>query len=209
FILGDSYSTYEGYIPSGNKTFYASKVVDNRPVSKMRFKHVWWARLIKKQKYNLVLNDSWSGSTVCYTGYNGEDCSKTKAFIFRFRRLLKQGFFNQNKIDKVFVFGGTNDSWADAPLGQAIAENVEEKDLYSVLPAFCYLMNEIKQKINAQIYFIINTGLKNEISNCIKEQAKKLNVNVIELNEIDKQDGHPTKKGMKQIYKQVLASIKK
>ncbi len=208
FILGDSYSTYENYIPNGNKTFYAPSILKNRPVSKMKFKQVWWARLINKQKYNLVLNDSWSGSTVCYTGYNGEDCSKTKSFVFRFRRLLEQGFFAKNKIDKVFVFGGTNDSWADAPLGKMTEEKFEEKDLYNVLPAFCHLMKEIKEKTNAQkIYFIINTGLKNEISDCIREQAKKLDIFVIELKEIDKQEGHPTKKGMKQIYKQVLASI--
>ena len=209
YILGDSYSTYEGYIPSENKVFYSMHGRPDRPVSKMKREHTWWDRLIKKQKYNLVLNDSWSGSTLCHTGYGGEDCSKTNSFICRTRKLVEKGFFEKTKIDKVFVFGATNDSWADAPLGEQKCENFEEKDLFSVLPAICYLMRLLKQNLpSADIYFVINDGIKPEIGECIKEQSKLLGINFVELKKVSKRERHPDKKGMKDIYKQVLKKVR-
>ena len=90
-IFGDSYSTYEGYIPEGYLSYYekdATEGTDIRDVSE-----TWWHLLMAQTDSTLVLNDSWSGSTMCYTGYNNTDCSKTSSFIYRFRKLLSEGFF--------------------------------------------------------------------------------------------------------------------
>lgn len=63
------------------------------------------------------------------------------------------------------MFGGTNDNWADAPLGSLQFDNWQEEDLFSVLPAVCHLAYVLRAELpNAEIYFIINTQLKPEIA---------------------------------------------
>ena len=205
-IFGDSYSTYEGYIPEGYTVYYCPQGREQGPsVTKMDVAETWWKRVIDQAGDNLLLNNSWSGSTIGYTGYNNTDCSKDSSFIYRFRELRKQGFFKQNKVDTVFVFGGTNDSWSGAPLGEIQLSDWEEKDLYFVLPAICHLMSELKAELpNAQIYFLINTEINPAIGECIKKAADYYGVDAIELKDIGKECDHPNVAGMQSIAEQVL-----
>lgn len=57
-IIGDSISTYNGYIPSGYKTWYPSGDVD-------AVEKTWWHQLITNTQMLLCTNASWSGSTLC------------------------------------------------------------------------------------------------------------------------------------------------
>ena len=77
-IFGDSYSTFKGFIPQGYVDYYRPE--GNPKTDLLHVEETWWHRLITKTESTLLLNDSWSGSTVCNTGYNG-DCSKTNSFI--------------------------------------------------------------------------------------------------------------------------------
>lgn len=208
-IFGDSYSTYEGCIPEGYACYYTSKGRAENHVTKMKKEETWWMRLLNKTGWNLLLNNSWSGSTVCHTGWNGVDCSHINSFIYRFRQLRDNGFFKENKVDTVLVFGGTNDSWSNAPLGEIKLADFEEKDLYNVLPAFGYLMSEMKSALpEADIYFLVNSDLKPEVGECIEKAGKHFGVNVIKLHDIDKREGHPTPLGMETICEQVFANLK-
>ena len=204
-IFGDSYSTYEGYIPKEYGTYYCKNGrEDGAPASKIDFENTWWAKLIKEKGFNLVRNDSWTGATICYTGYDGTDCSQTKSFIRRYYNLLNSGFFEENKIDTLLLFGATNDSWANSPLGDKKTDNITHEDLYFVFPAITYLLQELKRVLpNTKIYFIINDELKDEIAHHIKSDAQRLGVETIELFGIVKEGGHPTVEGMDAIYKQV------
>lgn len=203
-IIGDSYSTYKGCIPEGYAFYYSKEGDPTNVVCKMERNETWWQRIIDNDGANLVFNDSWSGSTICNTGYGG-DCSKINSFIFRFERMVKNGFFKDKKIDVLFVFGGTNDSWADAPFGDGTLKNPSESDLFCVFPAVNYLMNRVKEVLPfTDIYFIINTNIKPEIANHIKSQSKISGVNYIELCNIEKINGHPTPNGMESIYKQII-----
>ena len=114
----------EIYIPEGYKTYYPALDVES-------VEDTWWTKFLKETNSNLVHNNSWSGSTICYTGYAG-DCSQTSSFICRYRKLKECGFFKENEIDTIFVFGGTNDSWANAPLGNLQFDSWAEKDLFEV-----------------------------------------------------------------------------
>jgi len=145
-IFGDSYSTFENYIPEGYETYYCEKGCPETDVTNVF--QTWWHQVITEANLNLILNDSWSGSTMGYTGYDNVDCSQSSSFIYRFNKLVEQGFFNKNKIDTVFVFGGTNDSWANAPLGKIKYENWEINDLYLVLPAICYFLKTLTSKFS-------------------------------------------------------------
>ena len=202
-ILGDSYSTFAGYIPDGYLTYYSENEKPETDVTKSS--QTWWLQVMEEANLNLVLNNTWSGSSFCYTGYNNSDCSKSSSFIYRLKQLIKERFFEKNEIHKVFVFGGTNDSWSNAPLGEMKFKDWTNDDLYCVLPGICYFLNLLKETLpHADIYCMINTGLKPEISSCIKESCKRYDVTPIIFDTIDKRDGHPTIQGMKDIKDEVL-----
>ena len=93
-IFGDSYSTFEGYIPKGFAVYYSESGSGETDVRNV--KETWWHRLISETNSDLIQNNSWSGSTICYTGYNG-DCSETSSFICRLNKLIDAGFFKENE----------------------------------------------------------------------------------------------------------------
>lgn len=217
FILGDSYSTFRGYIPEGYDCYYsedgphylnAMPGVDIGPNDVCKVEHTWWYNLARENG-TLVRNCSYSGTTICHTGYNKSDNS-TISFVARLDKLLEEGFFKENKIDTFFLFGGTNDSWAEAPLGEEILADWKKEDLYNVFPAFSYLINTIVHNFaDAKIYCILNTRLKDEISQFYTRICHEKGVDLIVLHDIDKIHGHPTVDGMKKIKEQVLEYIEK
>ena len=206
-IFGDSYSTFENYIPDGYSVYYSEMERPETDVTKVS--QTWWHQVITEANLNLVLNDSWSGAPICYTGYDNADCSKSSSFIYRLHMLIEQGFFEKNNIDTVFVFGGTNDSWSGAPLGTMKFENWEEDDLYSVLPAICYFLKTLKDKLpQAHIYCLINTDLKPEISEGMRTACQIYGITEISFDTIDKNYGHPTIRGMQDIRDTVLKKFR-
>lgn len=166
----------------------------------------WWYNLTNECG-TLLENCSWSGTTICNTGYNGRDNTEI-SFIGRVQKLLNDKYFEKNRVDTLFLFGGTNDSWADAPLGEGKKSAWSTSDLYNVLPAFSYLVNLLISEFpNAKIYCILNTELKSEITDFYKSVCEENNIDIIELSNIDKIHGHPTIKGMQQITEQILDCV--
>ena len=207
-IFGDSYSTFKGYVPEGYAIYYSENERPETDVTQVS--QTWWYQVVEKADLKLVLNNSWSGSTIGYTGYNNTDCSKSSSFIYRLRQLIENDFFAKNQIDTVFVFGGTNDSWSNAPLGEIKYSDWEEKDLFSVLPAVCYFLNLLKETLpQTKIYCLINTEIKPEIASCMKNACEKYHITPITFNSIDKKCGHPTIQGMKNIKDSVLKVMNK
>ena len=215
FILGDSYSTFSGYIPEGYAPYYDEDgpwYLKVNPEMKMNTNdvsnvtHTWWYDFTKENG-TLLQNCSWSGTTICNTGYDGVDNSNV-SFIGRIDKLIEEGYFLENRIDTFLLFGGTNDSWANAPIGEQVYSGWTKDDLYNVLPAFSYLIYRIIKNVsNAKIYCIINDGLKAEITDFYKSVCKKENIDVIELHDIDKVCDHPTIKGMSTIKEQIIRYI--
>jgi hypothetical protein len=60
---------------------------------------------------------------------------------------------------------------------------------------------------DAKLVFIANCDIKPEIVDCMKNAAKRLGVSLVELSGIEKQKGHPTPEGMKQILEQVIKAF--
>ena len=60
---------------------------------------------------------------------------------------------------------------------------------------------------NVEIYFILNTDLKKEINDSVKNICQHYGVACVELQNIDKKNGHPTIKGMSQISEQLKMFI--
>ena len=202
-IFGDSYSTFEGYIPEGYKTYYSETERSGTGVTAVE--ETWWHQLLSETNSTLIQNNSWSGSTVCYTGWDFEDCSETNSFIYRLKTLIDTQFFEEHPIDTVFVFGTTNDSWCDAPLGSLKFSDWEKEDLYEVLPAITYFFDMLRSALpSANIVCMINTDLKQEIDDALKTTCEHYQCHAISLSNINKESGHPTKKGMQEIKTQLL-----
>ena len=87
FILGDSYSTFTGTIPEGYGAWYSPTPKPETDVTKAE--QIWRRRLLEQLDGQVIMNDSWSGSTVCCTGYDGMDFSHC-AFINRLDKYLAQ-----------------------------------------------------------------------------------------------------------------------
>lgn len=198
-ILGDSYSTFEGYIPQANESWYFTEPVENR-TDVVDVKQTWWWQLISEGGYILGENDSYSGATISYTGYHGEDYSP-RSFITRLPRL--------GSPDILLIFGATNDNWAHSPVGEYVYGNVPRYRLYEFRPALSKLLSEAQNHYpGTRIVFIINTELRPEITSSIVEVCRHYGVEYVELRDIDKRNGHPSVKGMTEIKNQVLRFLK-
>lgn len=201
FILGDSYSTFEGYVPESYEVYYAKSYVGETDVDDVE--QTWWKRLINQTGSQLLRNCSWSGTTVCNTGYSG-DCSDN-SFIGRFEKLVGAGYFRDHRVDTMLIFGGTNDSWADSPIGEYVYADWKQEELFSFLPAVCYLVHRVKTELpNARIICMVNTEMKDAVARGIVSACEKYGAEAIVLRKIEKVSGHPNQMGMKQICEQVL-----
>ena len=198
-ILGDSYSTYQNYIPEGNAIWYFEPMdAKNTDVSDVR--QTWWWQVVKNGGYLLEKNESYSGATICYTGYNDEDYSE-RSFITRLPRV--------GSPDILLIFGNTNDCWCGAKMGEYVYSGWKRADLYTYRPALAKLLNDALSRYpKVRIYFIMNTDLRKDIVESTMTICKYYGIPVIELKDIEKKSGHPNQKGMKAISEQVLKAIK-
>lgn len=200
-ILGDSYSTFEGYLtPDTMDIWYFEGAQDARRTDVKSVSETWWMQLIKKKNWKLEVNNSWSGSTICYTGYRDEDYSR-RSFITRVPAL--------GSPDIILIFGGTNDSWANAPIGEFKYSDWRRSDLYTFRPAMACMLAKIKERYpTADVYVISNDGLKPEITGSMEQICKHYDVPMIQLHGISKTAGHPNVQGMMQIAEQLEREIK-
>lgn len=190
-VLGDSYSTYKGYIPPYYDVYYPTSGCDINDVHQ-----TWWALFVEKMGYAIDKNDSWSGSTVCNTGYSRGDYSD-RAFFTRVNKL--------GNPDIIFMFGGTNDAWANSPIGEYKYSDWSKRDLYTFRPALAYTLSQMKMLYpEAEIYILLNSELKEEVNESFRTICKHYKLPLIELHDIEKQSGHPSIKGMQAICDQII-----
>ena len=199
-ILGDSYSTYEDFVtPATNELWYYAKNSEQKTDVK-DVRQTWWHQLIKENGWRLAVNNSYSGATISYTGYDGNDYSP---------RSFNTRMDNLGQPDIIFIFGATNDSWAGSPIGDFKYEGIKKADLYEFRPALAHMLRWMTDRyVNTEIYFILNTELKDEINTSVKTICAHYGVPVITLTEVDKISGHPSVKGMRQIADQVNSFLK-
>ena len=179
-IFGDSYSTFEGYIEPADVTDVTQ---------------TWWHQLLSRKGWHLCMNNSYSGSTISYSGYDGADYSL---------RSFNTRMTNLGSPDIIFVFAGTNDSWAGAPMGDYQYDDFAHANLFQFRPAMARMLEYMtKRYINTRIYFILNDGLRDEVNSSVLTICQHYGVPCIRLHDIDKMSGHPSVKGMQQIASQI------
>jgi len=193
-ILGDSISTFQGYIPEGNEIYYPKEGNDV-----MKVEETWWHLLLQKQNMKLFMNEAYSGSRISRTGLR----PLTSSFLDEIR---------QNKLggDYIIVFGGTND-WGqiDQPTTKEIFADAYEELVSSMLARhtqselyFCTPLMRTDRSLDTPN---IHGWTQNELHTIIRSTVQKHSkAHLIDLAkyEITEGDGmlfdglHPTKKGM-------------
>ena len=202
-IFGDSYSTFEGWLePATNEPWYWTENSPyrdkNNDVTKVE--QTWWWQVIDQMGWKLEKNNSYSGSTVGYYGYQNENY-QPRSFNTRVSDL--------GEPDIILSCCITNDSWTGETVGKYKYANWDENDMWYFRPAMARLCSTIKQNYPlAKIYFILNTELKPEHAESMRVICRHYGLPLIELHDIEKQDGHPSQKGMKAIAQQVMEYIK-
>ena len=193
-VLGDSYSTYGGFVmPNTNRCFYNGESEDENTTD---VSDMWWYKLLQNNRFMLEANNSYSGAPICNAGYDGADASE-------YSFLGRMG--NIGRPDTIVVFGGTNDSWAGVSVGDYKYSGFTEDDLKTFRPAFAYMCEYLqKHNPNADIYVVINSGLSYDVSASMTTIAEHYGIAYVELPDFNKPyGGHPGVEGQTAIYNAV------
>lgn len=195
-VLGDSYSTFEGYINGVNRSYYPNTAAGVTDVSSC-----WWYIFANDYGCRLLENNSCTGSVISYDGYGtGTEDGKDESFITRMNDL--------GKPELLIVFGATNDSSVGVALGEYKYDNFTEADFTTFRPSLAYLLSNLKKKhIGCDILYVINTGLSAGIVESINTICEYYGVDTLQLANIEKVDGHPTVAGMKAIAYQIRTKL--
>jgi len=215
-IVGDSYSTFDECIPSGYSSYYGQHSSKIAGMDVERSSQTWWSLLSREWHAPILKNISYSGSTICSTGYGGADFTSI-SFVTRCRNYLGEGrnvyMADQPLPEVIIIFGGTNDCWAGAPVGEPKYSDWTDKDMYSCLPAFCFLIDYLKTwNPDAKIINLVNmndvpgqAGIHDDnIINGMREICKHYQIDNIELTNVKKIDNHPNAEGMISIKDQIV-----
>lgn len=194
-ILGDSYSTFEDFIPAGNDIWYFQKC-DTMRTDVDNVRQTWWWQLIDEGGFVLGKNDSYSGATISYKGYRRQNY-KDRSFITRLPRV--------GSCDILLIFGATNDIWARVPLGEYEYSKWDDETLLTFRPALALLLDRAQQYYpGTEIYFVVNDVFSDEYLESIQTICDHYGVPTIRLHDIQKKRSHPDRKGMIQIKDQIL-----
>ena len=201
-ILGDSYSTFEGYVdPETNDVWEWFENIGVTNVEQM-----WWYKVATEMDWVLEKNNSFSGSLICnFDDFDHGDHYGPNSFI---RRMNNLG--NPNVI---FILGATNDVWQDAPFGDFVYADWTDEQLRSFRPALAYLFDSMKRLYpNAHLYYLLETdpcpgGITEETRENLIESAHRITrhygIDCIDLT-IHKDWWHPDVQGQADIASQVL-----
>ena len=202
-IFGDSISTYAGWIPSENATWYPNNDVND--VTK-----TWWHKLLTKLGAKLCVNQSWSGRKVTDTS---DTASAACNAINKLHREAGKTYINLDgttttetkeiKPDIILIMLGINDFNNGVPVGDLnpIAQNTYSSTSFS--DSYSSLLLDL-QKIgakypNAKLYLMnicysnkyINFGKQNsggsrlnDYRNCIDFHSGFMECNVIHMNRL-------------------------
>ncbi len=142
-VVGDSISTYEGWIPEGFNGFYP----ENGELTDAS--QLWWQRLLKDTGMELCANNSSAGST-CAGDSDKEDIQSGCSSFRLSYTVGKQGRLP----DIIIVYMGTNDLLESVPIGDNDGTAlVEEGEIDNFSDAYCMMLDKLESEYPiARIY---------------------------------------------------------
>jgi lysophospholipase L1-like esterase len=187
-ILGDSISTFEGYIPSGNVAYYSGS---NAGVSSVE--DTWWKKTINALGMTLLVNNSWSGSTVSATSL-----TDSKGACATRCQSLHSGTLNP---DVIIVYMGINDFNLQVAQGTWNGKSAVPTDTTTFREAYAIMLDRMITKYPLAEIWVGTLCSKerkspygfpsqnadnvflSEWNEAIREIARAFNVKVIEIAE--------------------------
>lgn len=133
-ILGDSISTFDGWIPEGYSCYFPmdGAVLD--------VEQTWWKMILKDTKMELCVNGSSSGST-CVGDSSSADNVQYGCSECRIWDLIGS---NGSFPDVIIVYMGTNDFLKAVPLGDNDGtQAVEEGMIENFSDAYCMMLDKL------------------------------------------------------------------
>lgn len=219
-IMGDSYSTFEGWsnkdVAGNDNNYYVYYPYECTLTGVDCVEKTWWYMLGEKPGLELEISNSFSGSVISNTHYNGVDVTGTDiSFLNRVGKNSNGVDYNGDP-DVILILGGTNDCWAGVDLGDYVYKNWSAADLKCFRPAFSKLISSLMEHYpEATIYNITNDGadgfpegLGRSYAKSMKRICRHYGVTNIELEDIEKVEGHPTYAGMQAICEQIYSVLK-
>lgn len=199
-ILGDSISTFEGYIEEVGHSWYPKEPDFNNVQS---VNETWWKMFEAEFGSTVEVNNSYSGSPIAYDDWNNgiDSGAKTWSFIGR-----SGNIGNPNLI---IVFGGTNDSSIINGYGGTVGEykyaNWTDDDLTAYRPALAFLLNKLQtDHPDAQIVFMLGDWIIASVKESTRIICEHYNVPCVELTNVTMAGGHPDKAGMVTIKNKLI-----
>ena len=119
-ILGDSISTFQGWIPEGYACFYPDPDNDIKDVSQ-----TWWMQVIQNTGMRLLVNGSWSASTVC-----GDSRAENSGAGCSSNRIVDLMGNTGTVPDVILVYMGINDFFHSIDLGSFSGAAAHRNDHY-------------------------------------------------------------------------------
>ena len=151
-IMGDSISTFKGYIPTGFAAYYP-KANDNTIMDSAT--KTWWHKLITDLDFELGGNSSWSGSKIACDPNPYSCFSSTITDTASISRIDAVGINGQP--DYILIYGGTNDT----PTNKWNKGNFNDTtDTATFIGSYYTLISRLKSKYpNAELIAIIPTRM--------------------------------------------------
>lgn len=132
-IIGDSISTYEGFVPDGYSVFYDYDMQKRNGLNSVY--DTWWAKVNQSLRAYLCVNNSYSGSKV--TGYDFPAASSQK----RTGALHTSRYFP----DIILVYIGFNDFANGVPIYKEEIDQFLKKDMGYFIDAYSHMLSELKR----------------------------------------------------------------
>ena len=151
----------------------------------------------------LVMNNSYSGSPICYDGYgSGETDSTEFSYVKRVENL--------KEAELIIVEGATNDCWAGAQIGEYKYSDWNDTDLTTFRPALAEVFDYLKKNhADSDVVFMLNNGLSPEIIESVETICEYYDISLLKLDDISKRSDHPNKQGMMEIKSQLIDFLNK
>lgn len=119
-VLGDSITTYNGYIPNGFTYFYPYPTANLLDVNQ-----TWWMQFINHYGMKLLVNNAWSGSAVAGSATSAAQNMTRLQYLF----------IGEVKPDVILIFMGANDAPSPyitlSQFDQAYGKMIENIQSYS------------------------------------------------------------------------------
>ena len=205
-VLGDSYSTFVGYVdPESNDVWYDTMPNNHTDVTSVE--QMWWYKVANEMGWVMDKNNSFSGALICnFWGYNSGSYYRHHSFIRRMDNL--------GDPDVILVFGGINDVVHGAYSGEFVYSDWTEGQLENYRPALAYLFDGLKRLYpTAKVYFMVDMWLYDydpegqRFVESVHTIARHYGIGCFDLYDIQKSWGHPSAQGMVDIATQVVSAL--